>query len=304
MNTRRVRALRFILALACVLVGPAPTRADDQDTTRREEVHNTAAAFVEAFKAGDAKAVAAFWAEDGDYTDLSGRTISGRAAIADDFAHLFAENKGLTLRIEVGSVRFPTADTAVESGVTSVLSPDGGLPNRACYTNLLVKTGGKWLLSSVRESPYVPPNNYEHLRPLEWLIGEWAQDVKEGHAARVMFEWTPDLNYMIASRAVVVGGVPLDNGSQRIGWDPASKLIRSWSFETDGSFGQGAWTQNGDTWVNTVSSVLRAGSLMTSTTVVTRTGPDTLTFQTKDQQMDGKPVPDSPVITMVRVVAP
>ena len=51
---------------------------------------------------------------------------------------------------------FPTPDTAIEDGVTSILGPDGSLPNRAHYTNLLVKKEGKWLLASVRESPYLP----------------------------------------------------------------------------------------------------------------------------------------------------
>jgi uncharacterized protein (TIGR02246 family) len=30
---------------------------------------------------GDAKAVAAFWAEDGDYVDVNGRYLQGRSAI-------------------------------------------------------------------------------------------------------------------------------------------------------------------------------------------------------------------------------
>jgi hypothetical protein len=28
-------------------------------------------------------------------------------------------------------------------------------------------------LESVREALYTPPGNYEHLRGLEWAIGEW-----------------------------------------------------------------------------------------------------------------------------------
>lgn len=275
--------------------------ADAAAAERQAAITKTAQAFVEAFGKGDAEALAAFWTPEGDYRDLDGRVLKGRKAIAADYADFFAENKGLTLRIEVSSVRFPTPDTAIEDGVTSVLSPQGDPPSRANYTNFLVKRDGRWLLSSVRESPYIPPGNYEHLRPLEWVIGEWADDVKEGHVGKVAFEWTPDQNYILETRAVEVKGMPLDNGSQRIGWDPAAKLIRSWNFESDGGFGEGTWTKEGDQWVVKMNSVLQSGSRMTGTVTVTRIDPDTITWQGKDQQLDGKAIPDTPVIKMKRI---
>jgi hypothetical protein len=39
--------------------------------------------------------------------DPSERVLSGRPAIEKDFADLFAQNKGLKLRIEVASLKFP-----------------------------------------------------------------------------------------------------------------------------------------------------------------------------------------------------
>lgn len=290
------------LAAAFTFLGGAAHRATDDPAQQQAEITKTAEAFVEAFAKGDASAIAAFWTPDGDYVDLSGRVLKGRAAIAADFAHLFAENKGLTARIEVASIRFTTPDTAIEDGVSSVLSPDGGLPNRCRYTNYLVKRDGKWLLSSVRESPYIPPNNYEQLRQFEWALGEWAQDVKEGHAGRVVFEWTPDQNFIIASRAIAANDSILFSGSERIGWDPAARMVRSWSFEADGGFSESSWKQDGENkWLVSVSSVMRTGSLMTSTAVVTRVDANTITWQATKQILDGKPLPDSQVITMKRV---
>ena len=29
--------------------------------------------------------------------------------------------------------------------------------------------------------------------------------------------------------------------TQRIGWDPAAKQIRSWEFDSEGGFGEGTW---------------------------------------------------------------
>ena len=68
-----------------------------------------------------------------------------------------------------------------------------------------------------------------------------------------------------------------------------------------GDLGSGSWTKEGDKWVIRTSSVLRSGSLMTSTTVVTRVDPDTISWQMKDQQLDGKGIPDSAVVKMKRV---
>jgi uncharacterized protein (TIGR02246 family) len=292
----------FLLAVGIALVGTGAVRADEAADREKGAIAKQAQAFVEAFHKGDAQALASFWTPDGDYVHLSGRVIKGRQAIAREFSELFAENKGLTLRIEVASVRFPTPDTAIEDGVTSVMAREGGVPSRTRYSNLLVKGDGEWLIESVREAPFEPPSNYDHLRPLEWAIGEWVQETKDPHVARVLFEWTPDQNFIIATRAVGVKDVLLDNGHQRIGWDPAARLIRSWSFESDGGFGHGAWKKEGENrWVITMSSVLRDGSLMTSATAVTRVDADTITWQVKDQQVNGKAMPDSPPITMKRV---
>lgn len=149
-----------------------------------------AEAFVDAFQKGDANAVA-FWTPDGDYVDSSGRVLKGRQAIEKDFANLFAENKGLKLRIEVASLKFPMPVTAVEDGTTAVLSPEGTAPSRARYTNLLVKKDGQWFLASVRESAYVAPSNYENLRGLEWVVGDRVDENPGSEPARVSFAGLP-----------------------------------------------------------------------------------------------------------------
>ena len=47
--------------------------------------------------------------------------------------------------------------------------------------------------------------------------------------------------------------------------------------------------------------MLRSGSVMTAANVVKRLDADTITWQSKDQQVDGKAMPDSPVIKLKRV---
>jgi hypothetical protein len=54
-----------IIAFGLFLASPIPVRATSPETTAEEtSLMNNAKAFVDAFEKGDAKAVAAFWAED------------------------------------------------------------------------------------------------------------------------------------------------------------------------------------------------------------------------------------------------
>src|ERR1700758_1092871 len=124
-------ALVTILTLASFRLGLLPANAANQAPADKEAIFSNAKAFVDAFEKGDAKAVAAFWAEDGDYADLDGRHLQGRTAIEDAFKEFFKENKGLKLRIDVKSVRFVTPDVAIEDGTSSVIPPDGAPPRPA-----------------------------------------------------------------------------------------------------------------------------------------------------------------------------
>jgi uncharacterized protein (TIGR02246 family) len=292
----------LLLALACVIGrGNSPVRAAESDSPEAA-ITKTAEAFVEAYQKGDAKAVASFWTPDGDYVDPAGRVLKGRAAIESDFADLFAQNKGLKLRIDVASLKFPTQDTAVEDGTTAVLAPDGTAPSRARYTNFFVKKDGQWLLASVRETAFVPPSNYENLRGLEWVVGEWVDENPGGEPARVSFAWAPDQNFIVSTRTVETKDGVLDRGTQWIGWDPVSKQIRSWNFEADGGFGEGAWTRDGDKWIIKTTSVLADGSKVTATNVVTLLSADSISLQSKEQTVDGKALPDSKETKMKRAM--
>ncbi len=292
--------LTLVLAFIAAALAPR-AHAAQTDAERRQAVHATAEAFVAAYGKGDASAIASFWMPDADYIDLTGRTIVGRDAIQRSFAEAFAQSPNMQLRIEVASLKFPSPQTAVEHGTTSILGPDGRVLSRANYTNLLVEQGGKWLLASVREAPYAPPSNYENLRALEWAVGVWEQEVDGGPFAAVTFDWTPDNNFILSFQSMVVDGEPLANGAQTIGWDPSTKQIRSWRFESDGGFGESVWANDGQTWTIKTRSVLRSGGKMESTNIVKRVDAEHITVQTVAQKLDGKPLPDGPVIKMKRV---
>jgi uncharacterized protein (TIGR02246 family) len=279
--------LLAILSLASLHLSSLPASAVNQQMGDKEAIFNNAKAFVDAFEKGDARAVAAFWTEDGDYVDLTGRHLQGRPAIENAFKNFFTENKGLKLRIDVNSVRFVTPDTAIEDGTTSVIPPDGAPTNQARYTNVHVKKDGQWVLQSVREAPYTPPGNYEHLRGLEWAVGEWVDEGDGPEIDHVTFEWSSDGNFLISTQDVTVRDTLVSRATEWIGWDPATSQVRSWSFVADGSIGENTWSGEGDQWIIKTNAILPNGKKLAATNIITRNGPDAITWQSKDRTLDG-----------------
>jgi uncharacterized protein (TIGR02246 family) len=291
-----VPALLLGLTALSGLARPARDEAND-----KEAIAKNAEAFIEAFHKGDAKAVAAFWTPNGDYTDETGHQYKGREGIEKAFAEYFAEHKDLKLRVNSASLRFETPDVAIEDGTTEVFSPDGAPPSRARYTIVHVKKDSRWYLSSVRDSPYVPPGNQEHLRGLEWAIGEWVQETPKGETEHVSVAWAENENFLIATFATTVGNVSVGSATQWIGWDPVDKRVRSWIFDATGGFGEGSWTRDGKKWVIKTHSILQDGRKATATYVITQIDADTIGLQVKDRSVNGKAVLDTKETKLKRV---
>src|SRR5262245_9405737 len=185
--------LLWCLAVPAVLFGltalPGLAEQDKGNSKDGAAIQKNAEAFIEAFHKRDAKALAAFFTMDADHTDQTGRTLKGRDAIERAFTSLFSENKGLKLSVESESLRFVTPDVAIEDGTTARIPADGGPPSRARYTIVHVKKDGQWFLSRVRNAPFTPPSNAEHLSGLEWAIGDWAGETGSGEVERLSFAW-------------------------------------------------------------------------------------------------------------------
>ncbi|MCE9566972.1 MAG: SgcJ/EcaC family oxidoreductase [Planctomycetes bacterium] len=293
----------LLLAAAVLVVGTSVEAAQPPRPYPGEEaaILKRAEAFVEAFHKGDAKAIAAFWTPDGDYTDISGKRVAGHETLEKWFATFFADNKGAKLRIDIESLRFVTPEVAIEDGVTSVMVPDGGPPSRAKYTVVHVKKDGKWHLSSVRDTVYTPPSNHEHLKGLEAFVGSWASDHDAGEVARVSFGWTENQNFMTSTFATTFKNVTVGGGTQWIGWDPANKAVRSWSFHANGGFGEGIWSRQQNTWIIKTTATLPDGKKATATDIFTLVDADIITFQAKERTVDGKPLPDVKEVKLKRV---
>ncbi len=260
-----------------------------------------AAAFVAAFQAGDAKAVAAFWTPDGDYVDQAGKHTKGRAAIETLYAGVFAANKGAKLAVTVTAARPVGTDVLLEDGITEVTPADGGPGTAARFSAVLVKTGGEWYFESLRESVALPPSHAEHFGDLAGLVGDWAGADAKGESGTASYAWAENRNFLVSSFATTLNGTPVVGGTQWIGYDAAEKRVRSWSFYSGGGFGEAAWTKAGARWVSTVTATTADGKKVTATNTLTRTDADNITWQLSRLTVDGRPQPDPKPLALRRV---
>ncbi len=289
-------------ALSLLLIASTSALADNKNNAEEgKALKGRAEAFIAAFNKGEAAALADFWLPDGDYVDQAGHALSGREAIAAAFEKQFAVAKGAKLVIRTGSLRFMNGDVAIEDGTTEIVYPNGIPPTGARYTAVHVKKEGQWYLASVRDAILVPSSNHEHLRGLGWLAGEWLDESEKGEVLKTSYSWAENDNFLVSSFVTTLKDVPVSGGTQWIGWDSAAKKIRSWSFGSNGSFSEGAWSCDGDKWSVQVKATLPDGKKMSATVRIAKVDDDHLAWQSTNRSVGGEAVADSQVIKMKRV---
>jgi len=274
---------------------PLTDRPDDEKAIR-----SVAETFTRAYNAGDSKNLAALYTEDAEWIDEHGDRILGRPMIQDFYSSLFQERPaGATIGIAIESLRFLGPDVAKEEGQTRIRAGGKEPETLRRYTVLYVKQGGRWLYSSVREDYETGLLHHERLKDLEWLVGEWL-DQSTDSTVHVTCRWSDDKNFLLRDFTIHVQGRPVMTVSQRIGWDPLTKQVKSWVFDSEGGYGDALWTRNGDEWVIKSTGVLPDGRTATATNVLSRVGPNTARWKSTERTLGGESVAEPAEYVMVR----
>ena len=82
------------------------------------------------------------------------------------------------------------------------------------------------------------------LGDLDWLIGKWSAATADTRLT-VNGRWNSTKTFLLRDLEVERDGKVVFRGSQRIGWDPVARTLRSWTFDSDGGYGGGTWTRGG-----------------------------------------------------------
>jgi uncharacterized protein (TIGR02246 family) len=278
---------------------PARTTAADEAAIRKN-----AQAYDDAWNARDGKALAAMWSEQAIYVDPeTGLEVIGRENLEKYFAETLSD-ADTKLSVEVTSVEFVSPNVAIERGVAHVTSPNGTV-EESTYSAVNVKQGGQWLLDRVAEEGVVKPpkSNYDHLKELEWMIGTWL-DEDDDVTIQTDVDWTKNKNFITRSFSATIGDQIDMSGMQIIGWDPASKEIRSWVFDSDGGFGEGKWKKaEGGRWIIQYSGTLPDGSKMSGNNVMTYIDDNAYGWESINRQIGGQILPNIDEVIIVRADA-
>ena len=105
---------------------------------------------------------------------------------------------------------------------------------------------------------------------------------------------------MLRDFTIQITGKPALRGTQRIGWNPLTRQITSWVFDSDGGHGVGRWSHDGDRWLVKASGVLHDGRTATVTQVYTVVNPHLVRWKSVDRTVGDQVEPDSPELVMVR----
>lgn len=259
-------------------------------------------AFVRAYNKGDSKVLGAMFAEDAEVDDGEGDRQQGRDLIEKRLADTFATSPGARIAIETDSIRFLTPDVAKEEG-RSLVTPAEGPTEESSFTVLYVKRDGRWLISSIREEPIDSGSPHDRLKALEWMVGEWIEE-SEDSVVRFSCRWAEGGNFLLRDVVVKREGKPVMSITQRIGWDPTVRKIRSWEFDSAGGFGVGLWSRDGDRWTVKHTGVQADGAATSATNIMTKAGPDAVSWTSTDRVVGDASLPDSDGDVLVRVPPP
>ncbi len=279
----------------CSFAGQPRDPAADEAAIRKADE-----AYVVAFNKHDAKALADAWSPEAVYLNrVTGDEVTGRAAIAEEFTAVFKNQPAVKLELNVQSIQFVSPNVAVEQGISKTLAPKTE-PEEEEYSAVFVRREGQWLLDRVTErSKEAAPSPYEHLKPLEWMIGH-SVDKDDKVDIETDCKWTKNQSFITRSFTVAAEGQVNMSGMQIIGWDPVAKAIRSWTFDSDGGFAEATWAFKKDRWFIQNKGYLADGRKASMTNVIRQADQNSFTWQTIERTAGGELLPNINEVLIVR----
>jgi len=273
----------------------ATTAANPDEAAIRRVVD----AFTKAYDAGDAKSIAGLFLPDAEIVSEDGTTVQGREAIENDFSGTFKDHPKATIKSDVKSIRFVSPTMAIEEGSSIVMHDPDQAAEHTRYEVVHVKQAGVWLMASARDLPDDEASGQDQLSQLRWLIGDWVDEDPEA-LVHTSYRWAADHHFVLCDFTVNLNGQMAMSGTQRIGWDPLAKTIRSWSFDSEGGFTEAVWTREGNQWIIKTTGVSSDGKAASSTSYLTRMHKHRLTWESKDRFVGGEKMADIGPIMIAR----
>jgi len=145
-------------------------------------------------------------------------------------------------------------------------------------------------VAHVDETAAAPQSPANQLQPLAWLIGEWVGTTNYG-AVLVSSQWSDGGNYIVREFLLRGDHGAEAGGTQRIGWDPINRRIKSWTFDSQGGSGEGVWRRDGERWAVDSTEVTADGQQVTLSAVYTPVDDRRFVWEIKGALSPDRPLP-------------
>ena len=134
---------------------------------------------------------------------------------------------------------------------------------------------------------------------LDWLVGDWVSADDEV-TAEFSCDYTKNGSFLFRPfRIVKKNGEPF-SGTQLIAWDPANETIRSWTFDSNGGFGEESWSQSGDRYTIRAKYTLPDGGIASAVHILTNIDENKCMWKSVNREIDGQFQPDVDEVVIIR----
>lgn len=291
-----------LLAQAKVPLAPPQVITPQQPTPVEQSpeagIKSITQKYVKAFNAKDAKATAALWTENGEFTDVDGVLLHGRAAIEKSLSEEFQANPKAKIEASVDSVRLLGRQTAISEGIIKEKNPGSAEVSETRYSALHVFEEGQWLAASVHEWT-VDPGTEAAAKHLDWLVGEWTAKGQRGNIS-ISYAWDENKKLLHGKYTIAKDGKTISSGTQVIGQNSSGGL-RSWSFDSSGAVSNATWEREGNRWIEESTGTSSSGAAIDTINILIPLGQDAFCWQTVERSVDGVPSSTMPPIKVTRV---
>ena len=132
------------------------------------------------------------------------------------------------------------------------------------------------------------------------MVGEWVEEGPEA-ISTCNCKWDESGNFLVWKYKVQNKNANASGGTTYIGWDPLTKQITSWVFDSEGGHGEATWSRLADDqWMAKASGILSDGRTASATQYIKRLGPDRTSWTSVDRVAGGEPVADIAEFVMAR----
>jgi hypothetical protein len=222
--------------------------------------------FASAVANGDADAIRKSWTKNGDCIDAAGERLSVKEFVHKVVSEQSGDSPNLRDASRESTIRLVAPGVAIEDGIYDRVVSKGKQSAARRFTAVWVKPDNKWLLDSLRESKVEQAPLAGNLKSLEFLLGEWVAETDDS-VVLISARLSEGGTYIIRDFAILGDGAEA-TATERIGYDPSSGEIKSWTFDSQDGRSEATWKRDSDHWKVVTNEVMADGNEAHTTATV------------------------------------